>query len=120
VYGSNHLIIKKKKIGGVVMATYVILTKLTHEGRKTVMKNPGRIWEVNREMESMGAKIIAQYATLGPYDYVNIIEAANNNVILRITSEMGARGTVEPMTMAATSIEDLIKEQQTANGITKE
>ncbi len=99
------------------MAYYVILTKLTSEGRKTVMRNPGRIWEVNKEMEAMGGKIIAQYATLGPYDYVNVIEAANNNVIMRITSELGARGTVEPMTMAASTIEDLVKEQQTANAI---
>jgi uncharacterized protein with GYD domain len=56
------------------MPIYVILSKLTSEGRRTMMKNPGRIWEVNKEIEDMGAKILAQYATLGPYDYVNIVE----------------------------------------------
>jgi uncharacterized protein with GYD domain len=101
------------------MAYYVVLTRLTAEGRKTVMKNPGRIWEVNREIEAMGAKIIAQYATLGPYDYVNIFEAENNNVMMRITSELGSRGTIEPMTMAATTIEDLKKEQTAANEMRK-
>ncbi len=99
------------------MRYYVILTKLTAEGRKTMMKNPGRIWEVNKEMEAMGAKILAQYATLGPYDYVNIVEAANNSVIARVTAEMGSRGTIEPMTMAATTIEDLVKEISTANAM---
>jgi uncharacterized protein with GYD domain len=101
------------------MAFYVMLTKLTCEGRRTLMKNPGRIWEVNREVESMGAKILAQYATLGPYDYVNILQAANNNVIARVASELAARGTLEPMTMAATTIEDLVKELEMANAMRK-
>ena len=102
------------------MAYYVILSKLTSEGRKTMMRNPGRIWEVNKEMENMGAKIIAQYATLGPYDYVNIVEAANNHVITRVAAELGARGTVEPMTMAASTIEDLVKEVGSANAMRKD
>jgi uncharacterized protein with GYD domain len=101
------------------MAFYVMLTKLTSEGRRTLMKNPGRIWEVNREVESMGAKILAQYATLGPYDYVNILQAANNNVIARVASELAARGTLEPMTMAATTVEDLVKELEMANAMRK-
>ncbi len=99
------------------MPYYVILSKLTAEGRKTMMRNPGRIWEVNKEIEEMGAKILAQYATLGPYDYVNIVEAANNNVIARVAAELGARGTLEPMTMAATTVEDLVKEMTTANAV---
>jgi uncharacterized protein with GYD domain len=101
------------------MAFYVMLTRLTAEGRRTLMKNPGRIWEVNREVEAMGAKIIAQYATLGPYDYVNIIQAPNNNVIARVASELAARGTLEPMTMAATTIEDMVKELEMANAMRK-
>ena len=102
------------------MAFYVMLTKLTSEGRRTLMKNPGRIWEVNREVEAMGAKILAQYATLGPYDYVNILQAANNNVIARVASELAARGTLEPMTMAATTVEDLVKELEMANAMRKQ
>jgi uncharacterized protein with GYD domain len=102
------------------MPYYVILSKLTAEGRKTMMRNPGRIWEVNKEMENMGAKIIAQYATLGPYDYVNIVEAANNSVVTRVAAELGARGTVEPMTMAASTIEDLVKEMGSANAMRRD
>ena len=101
------------------MAYYILLNKLTSEGRKTMMRNPGRIWEVNREVEAMGAKIVAQFATLGPYDFVNILEAPNNNVIARVASELGARGTIEPMSMAATTIEDLVKELEMANAMRK-
>jgi uncharacterized protein with GYD domain len=101
------------------MGYYVMLTKLTSEGRKTIMRNPGRIWEVNHEVEAMGAKIIAQYAVLGGYDFVNIMEAPNNNVIARVASELGARGTLEPLTMAATTIEDLVKELEMANAMRK-
>ena len=60
------------------MATYILLTSLTDEGRKTVKANPGRIREVNKEVESLGAKVIAQYAVLGLYDFVNVVEAPDN------------------------------------------
>ncbi len=101
------------------MGYYIMLTKLTSEGRKTVMRNPGRIWEVNHEVEAMGAKVIAQYAVLGQYDFVNIMEAPNNNVIARVASELGSRGTLEPLTLAATTIEDLVKELEMANAMRK-
>ncbi len=101
------------------MGYYIMLTKLTSEGRKTIMRNPGRIWEVNHEVEAMGAKILAQYAVLGQYDFVNIMEAPNNNVIARVASELGSRGTLEPLTLAATTVEDLIKELEMANAMRK-
>jgi uncharacterized protein with GYD domain len=102
------------------MPWFVMLTSLTEEGRKTVLKNPGRIWDVNREVEEMGAKIVAQYATLGPYDFVNILEAPNNQVIARVAAQLGSRGTMTPLTMAAISIEDLVKELGMAKAIKKE
>jgi uncharacterized protein with GYD domain len=94
-----------------------MLTKLTDAGRKTIMKNPGRIWEVNQEVEDMGAKIISQYALLGEYDFVNILEAPNNTVIARVASALGSRGTMTPLTLAAITIEDLVKEIQTAKAL---
>ena len=63
------------------MAIYIMFTTLTDEGRKTLKSNPKRIKEVNKEVEAMGAKILAQYAVLGEYDFVNIIEAAGNTTI---------------------------------------
>lgn len=91
------------------MSIYVMLTTLTDEGRKTIKDNPGRIKEVNKEVETMGAKILAQYALLGPYDFVNILEAPSNELISRVAVELGSRGTLQTMTMAAISVDDFIK-----------
>ena len=94
---------------------YCLMTTLTNEGRKSIKKNPGRIWEVNKEIEKMGAKVIAQYKTLGPYDFVNILEAENARVISRVVIEICSRGTLEPMLMGAITVEDFVKEIEAAN-----
>ena len=90
------------------MAVYIMLTTLTDEGRRTLKKNPERIKEVNKEVEDMGGKILAQYAVLGPYDFINIIEAAGNTTISKIAVELSSRGTLQTMTLAAIPIDDLI------------
>jgi len=89
------------------MATYVMLTTLTDEGRKTVKQNPQRIKEVNKEVETMGVKIVAQYAVLGPYDFVNILEAPDNKTVAKVALELGSRGTIQTMTLPAMDIEEL-------------
>ena len=89
------------------MAIYVMLTSLTDEGRKTLKSNPQRIKEVNKEVESMGVKILAQYSLLGPYDFVNILEAPDNKAIAKVAIELGSRGTLHTMTMAAMSVDEL-------------
>ena len=99
------------------MPYFAMLTTLTDEGRRTLMKNPGRLWEVNKEVEAMGVKIVAQWALLGPYDFINILDAPSNVVIARVAAELGARGTLQPLTMAAITIEDLIKEIGMAKAI---
>jgi uncharacterized protein with GYD domain len=90
------------------MAIYVMLTSLTDQGRKTLKANPRRIQEVNKEVETMGVKILTQYAILGPYDFINILEAPDNRTIAKVATELGSRGTLQTMTMAAMPIEDLI------------
>jgi len=90
------------------MATYVMLTTLTDQGRKTIKENPQRIKEVNKEVEAMGVKILAQYALLGPYDFVNILEARDNKVISKLAVELGARGTLQTLTMAAMTLDEFI------------
>ena len=89
------------------MATYIMLTTLTDEGRKTVKENPKRLKEVNKEVEAMGVKIVAQYALLGPYDFINILEAPDNKTVSRVAIELGSRGTLQTMTMAAMSVDEL-------------
>ena len=91
------------------MAKFLMLTTLTDEGRKTITENPGRIKEVNKEVEAMGAKVIAQYALLGPYDFINIIEAPSNEAVSRIAVTLGARGTLQTMTMAAMDVDDFVR-----------
>ncbi|NOX20676.1 MAG: GYD domain-containing protein [Nitrospirae bacterium] len=91
------------------MGYYVILSTLTDEGRKTLKNNPERIFEVNKELEAMGVKVKAQYAVLGPYDFVNIVEAPDNETVARMSVEIGSRGTVQMLSMAATPVEEFIK-----------
>ncbi len=90
------------------MPIYVLLSTLTDQGRKTIKAKPSRIKQVNIEIESMGAKVVAQYALLGPYDFVNIIEAKDNKAIAKISMELGSRGSVQFLTMPAIPIEEFI------------
>jgi uncharacterized protein with GYD domain len=89
------------------MPVYVMLTTLTDEGRKTVKSNPKRLKEVNKEVEAMGVKILNQYALLGPYDFINILEAPDNQAISKVAIELGSRGTLQTMTMAAMLVDEL-------------
>ena len=90
------------------MATYILLSRLTDEGAETIKKNPARIKEVNKEIEAMGVTVKDQYATLGPFDFVNIVEAPNNETIARVSAELSARGSVRIQTLAAIPIDDFI------------
>jgi uncharacterized protein with GYD domain len=91
------------------MAYYVILSTLTDDGRKTIKEHPERILEVNKELEKMGIKVREQYAVLGPYDFVNIVEAPNNEAVMKMSVELGSRGSVHLLTLPAIPVEDLIK-----------
>ena len=91
------------------MAYYVILSTLTDEGRKTIKQKPERILEVNKEIEAMGVKIHRQFAVLGPYDFVNVVEAADNQAVMKMSVEIGARGSVQFVTLPAVPIEEFIK-----------
>jgi len=91
------------------MSIYIMLTTLTDEGRKTVKANPERIKEVSKEVEAMGVKILGQYAVLGPYDFVNILDAPGNETISKVAIELGSRGTLQTMTMAAMPLDDFIR-----------
>jgi uncharacterized protein with GYD domain len=90
------------------MPHYIMLSNLTDEGAKTIKNNPARIKEVNAEVESMGVKILAQYAVLGPYDFVNILEAPDNETVTRVSVELSSRGTMRAMTLAAIPIDDFV------------
>jgi uncharacterized protein with GYD domain len=90
------------------MPTYVLLSKLTAEGVQTIKNNPARIREVNKEIEQLGAKVTAQWATLGQYDFVNIVEAPDEKTIARVSVELGSRGTSKYETLAAIPVDEFI------------
>lgn len=90
------------------MPVYVALSKLTEEGSKTIKNKPDRIKEVNQDVETMGVKILAQYALLGQYDFINILEAPDNDTIVRMSVEIGSRGSVQMQTLPAVPIDQLI------------
>ncbi len=90
------------------MPVYVMLTKLTEEGAQTVKKNPRRIKAVDKELEGYGVRVLQQYATLGRYDFVNIVEAPDNLTMAKASIEMGARGSVYIETLAAVPIDNFI------------
>jgi len=90
------------------MPTYILLTSVTDEGSKTIKSNPERIKEVNKEVEALGVKVVAQYATLGPYDFVNIVEGPDARTLARVSAELASRGTLKILTMTAIPIDDFV------------
>lgn len=90
------------------MPYYILLSNLTDEGWKTIKEKPERIKEVNKELQAFGVKVIAQYAVLGGYDFVNIVEAPNNETIAKVSIELGSRGTIKIVSMAAIPIDEFI------------
>jgi uncharacterized protein with GYD domain len=89
------------------MALFVMLTNLTPDGVKTLKSNPNRVGEVNKEVEQIGAKVVAQYATLGQYDFVTIVEAPDEKTMAKVSVELGSRGTMTSQTMAAMPSDEL-------------
>ena len=77
------------------MPTYIMLTSLTAQGVQTLKANPDRLREVNRDVEELGAKVIHQWATLGPFDFVNVVEAPDAQTIARVSVALGARGSAK-------------------------
>jgi len=90
------------------MPTYVMLTNLTSEGVQTLKNNPNRVIEVNKEVEQLGVKVKDQWATLGQYDFITVIEAPDEKTMARVSLALGSRGTGRWETMVAIPIDDFI------------
>ncbi len=89
------------------MATYFLFSTLTPEGRQTLHANPDRVLGVNKEVEDFGCKVVAQYATLGQFDFITIIEAKDSETVAHLSIDLGSRGTVNVVSVPALSVEDL-------------
>jgi len=90
------------------MPTWILLTTLAPEGVQTIKNNPQRIREVNSEIEQLGATVKAQWATLGRFDFVNVVEAPDEKTMARVSLELGSRGTAKYESLAAIPIDDFI------------
>ena len=91
------------------MPTYIMYSKLTTEGVRTIKENPQRILEVNEEVQALGIEVKAQYASLGPYHFISIVEAPNEQAIARAAIELGSRGTATYEIVPAITVEKLIE-----------
>jgi uncharacterized protein with GYD domain len=93
---------------GGAMPTYLMLSTLTSEGVQTVKNNPQRIREVNREVEQLGATVKAQWATLGRFDFISVVEAPDDITMARVSMELSSRGTATYETLPAFPVDDFI------------
>jgi uncharacterized protein with GYD domain len=90
------------------MPTYILLSNLTAQGVQTLKSNPDRLREVNRDVEELGARVVHQWATLGPYDFVNVVEAPDSATIARVSVALGARGSAKLQTLTALTIDEVL------------
>lgn len=90
------------------MPVYVMLTTFTDEGRKAIQEDPESLRDINKEVEHMGVKILDQYALLGQYDFVNILEAPSNEAAAKLAIRLSAKGTTQTLTLAAITLDNLI------------
>lgn len=89
------------------MPTFVMLTNLTSDGVRTLKNNPNRVQEVNKEVEQLGAKVIDQWATLGQFDFITVVEAPDSETMAKVSVELGSRGTMKSQTLPAIPASDL-------------
>lgn len=91
------------------MPTYIMYSKLTPEGVRTIKENPQRILEVNEEVGNLGITVTQQYASLGQYHFITIVDAPDEKAIARAAIELGSRGTAQYEIVPAMSVEKLIE-----------
>ena len=90
------------------MPTYILLSRLSTQGVQTLKSNPDRLREVNKDVEELGSRILHQWATLGEWDFVNIVEAPDTQTIARVSVALGARGSTRIQTLPALTIDELL------------
>ena len=94
------------------MPKFVMLSTLGPDGSARLSDNPERLREVSQEVESMGVKVLAQYALLGSWDFLNILEAPDELTMMKVATTLASRGTLKTMTMAAAEVDEFIDKMQ--------
>ena len=90
------------------MPTYIILSNLSDQGLQTLQANPDRLREVNKDVEELGARVLHQWFLLGPYDFVNVIEAPDATTVARVAIALGARGSTRMQSFEAIDVDRLL------------
>ena len=91
------------------MPIYILLSQLSQQGVATLKSNPDRFREVNRDVEELGARVLHQWATLGEWDFISIVEAPDTATIARVSVTLGARGSTKIQTLSALTIDEFVK-----------
>ncbi len=94
------------------MPFFAVFSKLTEKGAETILKNPERIKEVNKEIEAMGVKVVAQYLMLGDYDFLNIVEAPDEETLLKVLVNLNTRGTIRTSTYRLIPVGEFIEKMK--------
>ena len=90
------------------MPIYILLSTLTQQGVQTLKSNPERLRQVNKDVEELGARVLHQWATLGGFDFVNVVEAPDTATIAKVSVSLGARGSIRIQTLPALEIEEFL------------
>lgn len=90
------------------MPTFLLLTTLSPQGLQTLQATPERLIEFNREVESIGARVVQQWALLGPYDVLSVIEAPSYEDVAALSTDLSARGSAQMMTLTAITVDDFV------------
>ena len=98
------------------MATFIMLSTLGPEGMDTLKNRPERIKAVNEEVEKMGAHVLVQYALLGQYDFLTVLEAPDQGTMARLAVELGARGTLKTLTLSAIPVDEFVDSLKSDDG----
>lgn len=90
------------------MAIYILLSRLSQQGVQTLKSNPDRLREVNRDVEELGAKVLHQWATLGEFDFISVVEAPDTATVARVSVALASRGSTRVETLPALTIDDFV------------
>ena len=86
------------------MPLYFLLGTMTSTGQKLLHDNHDLVVEATRNIAVDGAEIMGQYAVLGRYDYLMMVEADDNGAVARLSLEMGVRAGLHMETLPAIAI----------------
>lgn len=90
------------------MPIFLLFATLSPQGTQTLKATPERLLEVNREIEAAGAKVRRQWALLGFYDFLSVVEAPDQRTLAKVTIELASRGSARFDTFPALSIDEFL------------